>query len=156
MAAARDFLSPMLCLLALAAGCGGGGGGAPAQDGNGGANGNAGDLSSTFDTSQCQEVPAALAAALSEKLTNITLSHVYLVKQSDDLFYVSGRMEGSSQAGSDIATFALTSDDPTSAQIYAVGPNASNHSDFEGAGDGNPGSGDDPAAVASTTCARTQ
>jgi hypothetical protein len=146
----------MLCLFALAAGCGGGGSGAPEQGGNGDGNGNAGDLSSTFDTSQCQEVPAALAAALSGKLRNITLSHVYLVRQSGDLFYVSGRMEGSSQAGSDIATFALTSDDPTSAQIYAVGPNASNYSDFEDAGDGTPGSADDPAAVASTTCARTQ
>jgi hypothetical protein len=153
---ARHLLLPLLCMAVAVSGCAGGGSGAPAgQGGNGG--GNTGNVAaSTIDTSSCTEVPAALVTALSAKLPGITLSHVFIVKQSDQLFYVSGRMEGPGQAGIDVATFALTSEDPATATISAVGPNAANHSDFPDAGGDVPGSLTDPGAVTSNVCAKTK
>jgi hypothetical protein len=149
-------LVPLACIAALSTACAGGGGGANAGGGGGGGgDGNAGSIPNTVDTSSCTEVPAELATAIAAKLTNITLSHVFLVKQSDSLFYVSGRMEGPAQAGNDVATFALTSEDPASASVYAVGPNASNYSSWED-GASVKASLDDTAAVSSNLCARTK
>ena len=150
---ARHLLASLMCIAVAGTGCAGGGTGDTAAA-NGGNGGNAGDLRSEVDTSACKELPADLVNAVSAKLTNITLSHVFLVKQSDKLFYVSGRMEGTGQAGNDIATFALTSENPASARIYAVGPNASNYSDFEDA-PADVATLTDTAAVTSNSCAKT-
>jgi hypothetical protein len=150
---ARHLLVSLMCIAVAGTGCAGGGTGDTAAA-NGGNGGNAGDLRSEVDTSACKELPADLVNAVSAKLTNITLSHVFLVKQSDKLFYVSGRMEGTGQAGNDIATFALTSENPASARIYAVGPNASNYSDFEDA-PADVATLTDTAAVTSNSCAKT-
>ena len=152
---ARHLLASLMCIAVAGTGCAGGGtGGTAAANGGNGGGGNAGDLRSEVDTSACKELPADLVTAVSAKLTNITLSHVFLVKQSDKLFYVSGRMEGTGQAGNDIATFALTSENPASARIYAVGPNASNYSDFEDA-PADVATLTDTAAVTSNSCAKT-
>ncbi len=152
---ARHLLASLMCIAVAGTGCAGGGtGGTAAANGGNGGGGNAGNLRSEVDTSACKELPADLVTAVSAKLTNITLSHVFRVKQSDKLFYVSGRMEGTGQAGNDIATFALTSESPASAQIYAVGPNASNYSDFEDA-PADVAALTDSAAVTSNSCAKT-
>jgi hypothetical protein len=153
---ASRLLLPLACMAALSTACAGGGTGGNAGGGGGGGNDNGGAVTSAVDTSGCKEAPPALVKAVSAKLTNVTLSHVYLVKQSDQLVYLSGRMEGPSQAGNDVATFALTSEDPASASVYAVGPNAGNYSDWEDATAGGTGSMDDTAAVASNLCARTK
>jgi|tagenome__1003787_1003787.scaffolds.fasta_scaffold20989850_3 hypothetical protein len=150
----RRLLLPLACLAALSSACAGGGTGGNAAGGGGGGGGgtNAGSLPTTVDTSGCTEAPEALSQAVSAKLKGITLSHVFVVKQDDGTFYLSGRMEGPSQAGNDVATFELTSDDPTSASVSAVGPNATNYSEWPAG----TGSTDDPAAKASNLCARTK
>jgi hypothetical protein len=146
---------PLICatlLLLAASGCGGGA--SNAGGGGGGSAGIGGGIVS-YDRSKCSDAPAALATAVSAKLRNVTLSHPVIVQANDKLVYLSARMEGPSQAGNAIATFALTSTDPATAKIYAVGPNASNYSSWQQAPSDLAASLSDVSAATANLCAKT-
>ena len=149
MNAPRLVVSATVLLLA-APGCGGG-----ASNAGGGGGGGGGGGIPSYDTSKCSDAPAALASAVSAKLKNVTLSHPVIVQGSDNLVYLSGRMEGPSQAGNAIATFALTSTDPATAKIYAIGPNATNYSSWEPPPSDLAASLSDVAAATANACAKT-
>ena len=147
---ARPILACLALVLVAAPSCGGG-----TVGGGGGSQPSVGGGIVSYDTSKCSDAPADLTSAVSAKLKNVTLSHAVIVQASDNLVYLSGRMEGPSQAGNSIATFALTSTDPSTAKIYAVGPNAGNYSSWEPAPSDLNASLSDVSAATANLCAKT-
>ena len=138
--------------LALCSGCGSTAG-STAGAGNTGSP--TGFLTRALDTADCKAAPPQLIAAIEARMGSFTLTHPFMVGDGDYQI-VAGRLEGPGRSGTDIATFAVKgAEDPTTATIYALGPNAAQSSDWEDAGADVdlPVSLDDAGAVAATGCA---
>ena len=131
-------------------------GGSVSGGGGGGTGANPNSLLYTQPTAggDCQAADEALVEAVTAGLGARTLEHAYVAQQGD-VWIVAGTLVGAGLAGSDVGTFAVTSLDPATAEVYAVGGNANSFSEWEDASAaGVDASLDDDAAKAVASCAK--
>jgi hypothetical protein len=150
-------ISAVYCCLITAA-CGGGG----ASGGNGGGGNGAQPTSSgvlittVVDSAQCKAAPPDLVDAIQAKMGSFTLTHAFEAADGD-FAIVAGRLGGPGRSGTDIATFAVQgADDPATATVYALGPNAAQSSEWQEASTDTefPVGLDDAQALIAAGCAK--